>query len=62
MALPMTAIDNLDSLMPEKVSTKIHESKIDLKEITERVKKSQFSPQELFFLTIEKRSYKVWIE
>jgi hypothetical protein len=62
MTLPISAIDNLYNLMPEKVSNKIDESKIDLKDITYRVKKSQFSPQDLFSLAIEKRSYKVWIE
>ena len=62
MTLPISAIDNLHNLMPEKVSNKIDESQIDLKEITKRVKDSQFSPQDLFSLMIEKRSYKVWIE
>jgi predicted unusual protein kinase regulating ubiquinone biosynthesis (AarF/ABC1/UbiB family) len=62
MTLPISAIDNLHNLMPEKVSNKIDESRIDLKEITKKVKDSQFSPQDLFSLMIEKRSYKVWIE
>ncbi len=62
LTLPISALDNLHNLMPDKVSNKIDESQLDLKEITKRVKDSQFSPQELFSLTIEKRSYKVWIE
>jgi ABC1 atypical kinase-like domain len=62
MALPMTAIDNLEMLMPEKVYSKIQTEGINLAVIIEDVKKSDFAPQDLFNLKIENRSYKVWID
>lgn len=62
MTLPMTAIDNLENLMPEKVLAKIESSNVNLKQIADDVKSKGYMPQELFFLNIDKRSYKVWIE
>lgn len=62
MTLPITALDNIDMLMPEKVSVKIREEGISLKSIVDKVKESDFAAQDLFFLNIETRSYKVWID
>ena len=62
MILPMTSLDNLQDLMPEKVSTKIHEDGIDIKSIIQKVKDTDFVPQNLFNLNIQDRSYRVWID
>jgi predicted unusual protein kinase regulating ubiquinone biosynthesis (AarF/ABC1/UbiB family) len=62
MSLPITAIDNLEDLMPEKVATKITEEKINLNDIIKKVKDSQFVPQDLFKLEMGNRKYRVWIE
>lgn len=62
MILPMTSLDNLYDLMPEKVSTKINEDGIDLKFIIQKVKDTNFIPQNLFSLNIQDRSYRVWID
>ena len=62
MSLPITAIDNLEDLMPEKVATKITEEKINLKDIISKVKSTQFEPQDLFKLEMGNRKYRVWIE
>jgi predicted unusual protein kinase regulating ubiquinone biosynthesis (AarF/ABC1/UbiB family) len=62
MILPMTSLDNLQDLMPEKVSTKILQDGIDIQSIIERVKSSGFAPQNLFSLNIQERSYRVWID
>jgi RIO-like serine/threonine protein kinase len=62
MTLPITALDNIEVLMPEKVSSKIKDEGIDLPGMIEDVKQSGLTPQVLFSFQIEKRSYKVWIE
>jgi hypothetical protein len=62
LSLPMTALDHLESLMPENVLAKIREESINLSTIRERVKNSSFLPQDLFSLQVEKRSYRVWID
>jgi predicted unusual protein kinase regulating ubiquinone biosynthesis (AarF/ABC1/UbiB family) len=62
MILPISAIDNLEGLMPEKVLSRIQDSDINFKQIIANVKLSHFSPQDLFSLQIENRSYKVWID
>jgi hypothetical protein len=62
MILPMTSLDNLHDLMPEKVSTKINEDGIDIKSIIQKVKDTNFIPQNLFSLNIQDRSYRVWID
>jgi predicted unusual protein kinase regulating ubiquinone biosynthesis (AarF/ABC1/UbiB family) len=62
MTLPMSALDNLDTLMPPKVTDKIQESGINIKEIIKNVYASDFTPQDLFNLSIEARNYRVWIE
>jgi predicted unusual protein kinase regulating ubiquinone biosynthesis (AarF/ABC1/UbiB family) len=62
MSLPMTALENLDTLMPPKVSDKIEESGINIKDIIQNVYASDFAPQDLFNLSIEARNYRVWIE
>jgi hypothetical protein len=62
LSLPMTALDNLENLMPDNVLLKIHEASINLPTIIERVKSSSFLPQDLFSLQVDKRSYRVWID
>lgn len=62
MVLPISAIDNLEGLMPDKVLNRIQDTEINLKQIIANVKMDHFTPQELFSLQIENRSYKVWIE
>lgn len=62
MTLPMTALDNLESLMPPKVSTRVTEEGIKIPHIINQVKSSGYAPQELFSLNIENRSYRVWVE
>lgn len=62
MVLPISAIDNLEGLMPDRVLNRIQDSEINLKKIIADVKLSQYSPRELFSLQLENRSYKVWIE
>jgi hypothetical protein len=62
MVLPISAIDNLEGLMPDKVLNRIQGNEINLKQIIANVKMDHFTPQELFSLQIENRSYKVWIE
>lgn len=62
MVLPISAIDNLEGLMPDKVLNRIQGTEINLKQIIANVKMDHFTPQELFSLQIENRSYKVWIE
>ena len=62
MTLPMTALENLESLMPPKVSGKVSEEGIKIPHIINQVKTSGYAPQELFSLIIENRSYRVWVE
>lgn len=62
LSLPITALDNLKELMPEKVLSRMETSKIDLKKIVQKVKDTEYIPQDLFCLSIDKRSYKVWID
>ena len=62
LSFPMTTLDNLESLMPENVLTKIREESIHIATIIERVKSSSFLPQDLFSLQVDKRSYRVWID
>jgi predicted unusual protein kinase regulating ubiquinone biosynthesis (AarF/ABC1/UbiB family) len=62
MTLPMTALDNMEFLMPEKVISKIHEAGINMKELIQKVKSTNFEPQDLFHLNIDQRSYRVWID
>lgn len=62
MTLPITALDNLEFLIPENVLAKIREENISLPEIIEKIKQSNLSPQDLFRLSIGIRDYKVWIE
>lgn len=62
LTLPITALDNIENLMPEKVSSHIQSENIDIPSIIAEVKNSNFHPQQLFSLAIGDRSYKVWIE
>lgn len=62
MTLPVTALDNMEFLMPEKVISKIHEVGLNLNEVIQKVKATNFEPQDLFKLNIENRSYRVWID
>jgi len=61
LRLPMTALDNLSDLMPDKVAQKIHEQGLDLAKISENVVASGFKPQDLFKMEMNNRSYRVWI-
>jgi hypothetical protein len=61
LRLPMTALENLSDLMPEKVLQKIHEDKLDLEKISKDVIASDFKPQDLFKMQVNERSYRVWI-
>lgn len=62
MTLPMTALENLESLMPPKVSEKVKDEGIKIPHIINQVKSSGYASQELFSLKIENRSYRVWVE
>ena len=62
MILPMTSLNNLQDLMPDNVCEKILEEGIDLKSIIEKVKETEFMPQDLFNLNIRNRNYRVWID
>jgi predicted unusual protein kinase regulating ubiquinone biosynthesis (AarF/ABC1/UbiB family) len=62
LRLPMTALENLSDLMPEKVSQKIHEEGLELDKICQKVIASGFRPQDLFKMSVNERSYRVWIE
>ena len=62
MTMPMSALENLDMLMPEKVSAKIKEDDLKISQIIEKVKASDFAAQELFHLCLANRHYRVWIE
>ncbi len=62
MTLPMSALDNMEGLMPEKVTERIHQERINLNDLIAKVKASGHAPQELFHLSIERRSYKVWVD
>lgn len=62
LRFPVTAIENLESLMPENVLTKITAAQIHIPEIIQKVTSSGFAPQELFQLKDEVRSYRVWID
>jgi hypothetical protein len=62
MTLPLTAIDNMEFLMPEKVMAKIVQEGIKLDAIIKGVKESHFISQELFNLCLDRRTYRVWIE
>jgi predicted unusual protein kinase regulating ubiquinone biosynthesis (AarF/ABC1/UbiB family) len=61
LRLPMTALENLSDLMPDKVAQKIHEQGLDLAKISENVVASGFKPQDLFKMEMNNRSYRVWI-
>ncbi len=61
LRLPMTALENLSDLMPDKVAQKIHEQGLDLAQISENVVASGFKPQDLFKMEMNNRSYRVWI-
>jgi predicted unusual protein kinase regulating ubiquinone biosynthesis (AarF/ABC1/UbiB family) len=61
LRLPMTALENLSDLMPEKVSQKIHEQGLELDKICQEVISSGFRPQDLFKMSVNERSYRVWI-
>jgi len=62
MSLPMTALENLEGLMPENVVVKIKDEGINIDQIIEKVRSSDFFAQDLFKLSIDERSYRVWIE
>lgn len=62
MTLPITALDNMEFLMPEKVVSRIHEVGISMSTVIQKVKESHFKPQDLFHLNIDRRSYRVWID
>lgn len=61
LRLPMTALENLSDLMPDKVAQRIHEQGLDLAKISENVVASGFKPQDLFKMEMNNRSYRVWI-
>ncbi len=62
MTLPMSALDNMEGLMPDKVLERIQQEGLNLTDLIVRVKASDYAAQELFHLSIESRSYKVWID
>jgi predicted unusual protein kinase regulating ubiquinone biosynthesis (AarF/ABC1/UbiB family) len=62
MALPLSALDNLESLMPPRVSEKVQQQGINISQVINQVKDSGFMAQDLFRLHLEERSYHVWIE
>lgn len=62
MTLPMTALDNLETLMPPNVSQKVAEEGIKISHIINQVKDSGFEAQDLFRLSLGNRNYRVWIE
>ncbi len=62
MTLPITALDNMEDLMPEKVLSKIRSEGLSLKTMINRAKETNLVPQDLFGLNIDNRSYKVWID
>jgi hypothetical protein len=62
LRFPLTALENLEELMPGKVASKIMEEGIEMKTILQKVIASDFAPQDLFQLKMDERSYRVWIE
>ncbi len=62
LTLPLSALDTLESFMPEKVIDRIRHEQIDLDDLIAKVKASDNAPQELFDFSIERRSYKVWVD
>ena len=62
MTLPMTALDNLETLMPPNVSQKVAEEGIKIPHIINQVKDSGYEAQDLFRLKIGARNYRVWLE
>jgi hypothetical protein len=62
LRFPLTALENLEDLMPGKVASKIIEEGIEMKAIIQKVIASDYAPQDLFKLSIDERNYRVWIE
>jgi predicted unusual protein kinase regulating ubiquinone biosynthesis (AarF/ABC1/UbiB family) len=62
MTLPITALPNMEDLMPEKVLEKIRSENLNIKTMIQSVEASDYAPQELFHLSIGERSYRVWID
>jgi hypothetical protein len=62
MILPITSLDNLQDLMPEKVTNKVLEDGLNINSIIQKVKDTDFLPQDLFCLQIVERKYHVWID
>lgn len=62
MTLPITALPNMEALMPEKVLEKIRSENLNINSMIQSVEASDYAPQELFHLSIGERSYRVWID
>ncbi|MGB0453902.1 MAG: hypothetical protein ACPGJV_09320 [Bacteriovoracaceae bacterium] len=64
LTLPINALKVVDTLMPSHVLAIIEKKGIKLKELIEKVKVSDYKPQDLFKFDneTEAKSYHVWIE
>ncbi len=62
MTLPITALPNMEDLMPEKVLEKIKNENLNIRKMIQNVQSSDYAPQELFHLKIAERTYRVWVD
>jgi predicted unusual protein kinase regulating ubiquinone biosynthesis (AarF/ABC1/UbiB family) len=62
MELPLASLDNLATYMPSHVQEKLKERNIDLEQTLQKIRMSNYTPQEIFQIDDGIKKYRVWIE
>ncbi|MET0287749.1 MAG: hypothetical protein ABW352_24890 [Polyangiales bacterium] len=62
VAMPVAAVENLESLFPDEDLREVKERGLDFTSIKQRARQSDYAPQTLIDERTDRRSYRIWIE
>lgn len=62
VAMPVAAVENLESLFPDEDLREVQAHGLDLRAIVQRARQSDYAPQTLVDTQTVRRSYRIWIE